>query len=242
MIESATGLILRTRPLTETSLIVHWLTPNFGRIATVAKGAHRPKSPFLGKLDLFYLADFTFSRSRRSDLHTLREVSLRETHSALRRDVLLLHQAAYATAFVELATETETPLFAVYDLTLGFIRHLCDRPATPQTVFAFEFKLLHELGLKPNLEKTKLSPGAKKIIQVLVQRHWPACARLKLTDAQIVELREFLHDFLIFHLGRSPKGRVKALLNENQTTPGMKWLSEKTSLSYTPAAALRSGK
>jgi len=87
MIESATGLILRTRPLTETSLIVHWLTADFGRIATVAKGARRIQSPFLGKLDLFYRADFSFSRSRRSDLHTLREISLRETHSALRQDL-----------------------------------------------------------------------------------------------------------------------------------------------------------
>ena len=81
MIQSATGLILRTRPLTETSLIVHWLTPDFGRMATVAKGARRAKSPFLGRLDLFYLADFSFSRSRRSDLHALREVSLRDTQS-----------------------------------------------------------------------------------------------------------------------------------------------------------------
>jgi DNA repair protein RecO (recombination protein O) len=87
MIQNATGLILRTRPLTETSLIVHWLTPDFGRIATVAKGARRTQSPFLGKLDLFYLADFSFSRSRHSDLHTLREVSLRETHGALRQDL-----------------------------------------------------------------------------------------------------------------------------------------------------------
>ena len=220
MIESATGLILRTQSLTETSLIVHWLTPDFGRIATVAKGAHRPKSPFLGKLDLFYLADFSFSRSRRSDLHILREVSLRETHSALRRDVLLLHQAAYATACVEQATETETPLSAIYDLTLGFFRHLCEQPAKPQTIFTFELKLLHELGLRPDLEKTGLSPGAKKIIQVLIQERWSACARLKLADAQSIELREFLHSFLIFHLGRLPKGRAGALLNENQTTPG----------------------
>jgi hypothetical protein len=42
---------------------------------------------------------------------------------------------------------------------------------------------------------------------------------LKLTDAQTIELREFLHGFLIFHLGRLPKGRAKALLDENQTTP-----------------------
>ena len=110
MIQTATGIILRTRPLTETSLIVHWLTPNFGRMATVAKGARRPKSPFLGKLDLFYLADFSFSRSRRSDLHILREVSLRETHGPLRQNLASLRQAAYAAAFIEQATETETPL------------------------------------------------------------------------------------------------------------------------------------
>src|SRR6185503_10810022 len=98
MIERAQGLVLRTRPFTETSLIVQWLTPEFGRVDTVAKGARRPKSPFRGKLDLFYLADFSFTRSRRSELHTLREVSLRETHATLRRELACLRQAAYAAA------------------------------------------------------------------------------------------------------------------------------------------------
>ena len=42
MIETATGLVLRARPLTETSLIIHWLTPDLGRLATVAKGGAAP--------------------------------------------------------------------------------------------------------------------------------------------------------------------------------------------------------
>src|SRR6185503_5652051 len=106
----ASGIILRTRPLTETSLIVQWLTPDLGRIATVAKGARRPKSPFRGKLDLFYQADFTFLRSRRSQLHLLREVTLREAHVALRQDVPMLQRAAYAVQLLERWTETDTPL------------------------------------------------------------------------------------------------------------------------------------
>ena len=211
MIESATGLILRTRPLTETSIIVHWLTPNFGRIATVAKGARRPKSPFLGQLDLFYVADLAFSRSQRSDLHVLREIGLRELHVPLRQNLPCLRQATYAAAFIEQATETETPLPVVYDLMLGLLKHLCQQSAKPQTIFAVELKLLHELGLEPNWAKTGLSDGAKKIAQVLTQRSWPALARLKLTNAQNAELREFLHGFLIFHLGRLPKGRTAAL-------------------------------
>src|SRR6266850_4980997 len=95
IIESAFGVVVRTRPLTETSLIVHWLTRDLGRLATVAKGALRSKSPLRGKLDLFYTADFSFSRSRRSELHALREVSLRETHSFFRQELGYLQQASY---------------------------------------------------------------------------------------------------------------------------------------------------
>ena len=170
MIESTTGLILRTRPLTETSLIVHWLTPDFGRIATVAKGARRPKSPFLGRLDLFYEADFSFSRSRHSDLHILREAGLRETHGAIREDIWKLRQAAYAAAFIEQATETETPLPAVFELLRGFLDCLCRQKPSAQLVFAFELKLLRELGLNPDLRRTNLTAGAKQIVQRVFER------------------------------------------------------------------------
>ena len=211
MIQSAIGLILRTRPLTETSLIVHWLTPDFGRMATVARGARRPKSPFLGKLDLFYVADFLFSRSRHSDLHILREVNLRELHPALRRNLAGLRQATYATALVEQATEVETPLPAIYELMIGFLNHLGEGAGRPPAVFALELKLLHELGLEPDWNKTRLSPGVKNISRLLVRGGWSAGQRLKLSHVQITELREFLHGFLIFHLGRLPRGRALAL-------------------------------
>ncbi|HEX7576890.1 MAG TPA: DNA repair protein RecO [Verrucomicrobiae bacterium] len=214
MIQNATGLILRTRPLTETSLIVHWLTPTFGRIATIARGARRPKSPFLGKLDLFYLADFSFSRSRHSDLHILREVSLREMHGAIREDILKLGQAAYAAAFLEQATETETPLPAMFELLRGFLDCLCRQKPAAQLVFAFELKLLRELGLNPDLRKTNLTAGVKQIVQVFLKSGWQGCLRLKLARAQTAELRQFLHGYLIFHLGRLPAGRAAALAGE----------------------------
>ena len=163
MIESATGLILRTRPLTETSLIVQWLTPDLGRIATVAKGARRAKSPFAGKLDLFYLADFSFSRSRRSELHTLREVGLRETHRPLRTELGYLRQASYCAALIEQTTESETPLPGVSELMRGLLAHLPSQPPRALTVFAFEMKLLHELGQLPDLTNHNLSQGARRI-------------------------------------------------------------------------------
>ena len=207
MIESATGIILRTRPLTETSLIVNWLTPNFGRISTVAKGARRPKSPFAGKLDLFYEAEFSFSRSRRSELHTLREVSIRQTHPVLRQDLESLQQAAYSAALVEQVTETGTPLPALFELMRGLLDHLQRQASQAQAIYAFELKLLNELGLMPDLDKSHLTPGAKRIVLALSLSEWSAVSRLKLSRCQNVELQEFMREFLIFHLGGIPRGR-----------------------------------
>ena len=214
MIESATGVILRTRPLTETSLIVLWLTSEFGRISTVAKGARRPKSPFVGKLDLFYLADFSFSRSHRSELHALSEVSLRETHSALRNDLGLLQQASYCAALISQTTETETPLPAVYDLMRGMLSHLVQHLPQPQTVFAFEVKLLRELGLSPDLADRKLSVGTKRLLVKLDKMDWSVLSHLKPSVAQTHELQQFLHGFLIYHLGKIPGGRSAALAGD----------------------------
>lgn len=207
MIESATGLILRTRPLTETSLIVNWLTPEFGRISTVAKGARRPKSPFAGKLDLFYEADFSYTRSRRSELHALREVGLRETRSALRRELAYLQQASYAAALIEQTTETETPVPEIFELVREFLNHLPKQPPQPRSLYAFELKLLNILGLKPDLSGSRLTAGTLEIVLALSDKDWPAIALLKSTAVQAKELRQFLHGFLIFHLGKIPKGR-----------------------------------
>jgi DNA repair protein RecO (recombination protein O) len=211
MNETSAGLILRTRLLTETSLIVHWLTPGLGRLATVAKGARRPKSPFRGKLDLFYSADFSFRRSRRSELHNLTEVALRETHSALREDLYRLQQASYCAALIEQTTETETPVPAIFELMRGLLDHLSAQPAAPRTVFAFELKLLRELGLMPDLEQTRLKPETGRLVEALASADWPQLAGLQPDAAQVTELRQFLHGFLIYHLDRMPKGREAAV-------------------------------
>lgn len=209
MDERSPGLILRVHPLTETSLIIHWLTPDLGRLGTVAKGARRPKSPFRGKLDLFYLADFSFARSRRSDLHTLREVELRETHPALRRDLAALQQAAYAAGLVEQATETETPLPEIFRLMLDFLGYLAQHSPELQVIFAFEVRLLEVLGLCPDLAQARLSPGAKQILTALLHSDPATISHLKLTSPQTIEVSSFLHDLLSNHLGRPPKGRAR---------------------------------
>ncbi len=209
--ERATGLILRTRPLTETSLIVHWLTAEVGRVSTVAKGARRPKSSFRGKLDLFYLADFSFQRSRRSELHTLREVGLKSTHAGLREDYARLCQASYCALLVEQVSEVETPVPASFARLCELVGWLDRDRARPQYALAFELQLLHEHGLGPDLSATRLSPAARGLAAHLTVASVEEASRINPLPAVMAELRAFLGGFLVYHWERVPRGRGAAI-------------------------------
>lgn len=216
MMESATGVVLRTQRLTESSLIVRWLTADAGRVATVAKGARRTKSPFAGKLDLFVEADLSFSRSRRSDLHSLREVSVKNFHLPLREAVERLQMAAYCTALIEQTTETDTPLPGLFELLSGLLTQLCESPARPRLIFAFELKLLDSLGLLPAIDQTRLGPAPGELMTALVQGNWATIQELHATAASVKALSAFLRGFLIHHLGKIPKSRSEALKLVNE--------------------------
>ena len=211
--ERTCGVILRTRLLTETSLIVHWLTPDAGRLATVARGARRPKSPFRGKIDLFHEADITFVRSARSELHQLREIALRETFPALRTDWRRLSQAAYAVALIEQTTETDTPLPGTWEIFRGYLSVVNRDPWSPMPVLALELRHLADLGQLPDFDRASLSPAGGELAGRLLELDWAEAGGLAgLGDEDALRsLERFLHGFLIYHLGRLPRGRNEAL-------------------------------
>jgi DNA repair protein RecO (recombination protein O) len=166
MEERSEGIILRTRPLTETSLIVQWITPELGRLATVAKGARRPKSPFAGKLDLGFRAQFSFQRSRRSELHVLREARVTRTHPGLRSNFALLHQAAYFTVLIEQGTERETPLPEIHALLADYLDHLPADDRISEAMFVFEFQFLRLLGVQPEIRHELLEKRFAEILPI----------------------------------------------------------------------------
>lgn len=116
--------MLRKRKFSDTSLIVSWCTESLGCIQTVAKGARRAKSPFAGRLDLFFEAEIQIAASRKSNLHTLTEVVLRETFGGIRTDYLRMQTAAYFVELIEICTERdhrEPELFALLRRAFGYL-------------------------------------------------------------------------------------------------------------------------
>jgi len=156
--ESTTAILLRKRKLSDTSLILSWCTDSLGCIRTVAKGARRAKSPFAGKLDLFFEAEIQIVRSKRSTLHTLREVALRNAYPGIRSTYLRMQTASYFVELVELCTESdhhEPELFALLRRAFGY---LSTRDPTLRVVCHFEAELARIAGVH-DVKKIQHNPA-----------------------------------------------------------------------------------
>lgn len=210
--ERTKGIVLRTRPLTETSLIVHWLTADAGRIATVARGARRVKSAYHGKLDFLHECELTFRRSSKSELHTLREVELLGSFPGLRQDWRRLTQAAYGVALLEQTSEMDTPMPEAWELFRQFWATASEGDLSALTVFALELRYLEQLGQSPDFDRESLPAGSRRLAERLVEAEWGAWLGREVSSDLVAPLGRFLQGFLALHLGRLPKGRAEALL------------------------------
>ena len=145
--QSARGYVIGKMPFGNTSFIVRTLTHPGGRLTFMAKGAARPKSPFAGQIDLFYLADFLYAPARTGEMHALREMKLVEPNLGLRRSYPNLLAAQYFAALIEAATEAGTPLGDEFTLFGKAISYLCETEVTWRAVERFEQRVLALAGV-----------------------------------------------------------------------------------------------
>lgn len=146
-VQPTEAIVIRLTRLTETSLIVHWFTEDFGLVKTVAKGARRPKSQFAGQLDLFFGGEIGFSQARQGDLHVLREVAIRDWREGLRLHYTSTLLAAYFCQLMESAVEPEHPDPGLYDLLKRALNHLAAAPPSLRALRHFEAELARLLGV-----------------------------------------------------------------------------------------------
>jgi DNA repair protein RecO (recombination protein O) len=156
--ESTEAILIRKRKFSDTSLIVSWCTDSFGCVQTVAKGARRLKSPFAGKLDLFFEAEISIMRSRKTDLHTLTEVVLKNPFPGIRTNYLRTQTAGYFVELIEICTERDHREPELFDLLRRAFGYLDANDPTLRAVAHFETELARIAGVH-DVKKLKADPA-----------------------------------------------------------------------------------
>jgi len=141
------GILLRRRKLSDTSLIVSWCTNSLGIINTVARGARRPRSPFRGQLDLFCEAELSIAKSRNSNLHTLREVVVRNAFAGIRTNHRRTQAASYFVELIEVCTEIEHHEPEIFHLLKRAFGYLDQHDPDQRAISHFETELARITGV-----------------------------------------------------------------------------------------------
>ncbi len=144
------ALIWKRIDFRESSRLVTMVSPQ-GKVATLAKGAHRPESPFLGRLDFLNLVDASLSRPR-TGLRLLTAVDLIHEPRALREPRRYL-ASCYLVEITDPMWFEGRPDPELFNLVLGGMTLLerCPLEGLPQVITGLELRLLAHLGTLPQL-------------------------------------------------------------------------------------------
>lgn len=151
MIVKTTGIVLRLDPFSRTSQIISWLTPDHGRVATVAKGAKRPKNNLVGQYDCFYTCELLYYQTHRSTLHILKECSPLSPRTGFRSDWRASLGASYLCSLLNRLTSPGAAQPALYDWANRTLDFLSEQGNSGLVMNWAELKLMKLLGVGPTL-------------------------------------------------------------------------------------------
>lgn len=140
--ESQPVYVLHSYPYLETSLVVELFTRNFGRVATIAKGARRPRSAMRGMLQSFQPLVATWSG--KSELRTLHGMEWQGGLHMLQGQALIC--GFYLNELMLRLLPREDPHQALFEHYEQALQALTGSESRTIVLRRFEIRLLQELG------------------------------------------------------------------------------------------------
>jgi len=146
-LKSDQGIVLRGYPFGEADRVVVILSPNSGKLRTVAKGVRKTKSRFGGRLEPFTHVDLVLYEGR--NLDTITQVEVIEAFPVVRTDLDRVLVAGTMVEAIDAVTqENESSLRAFLLLQRG-LRTLENGPPHADLTTAFLLGIAEVVGIAP---------------------------------------------------------------------------------------------
>ena len=144
-------MILRKIPHSETSEILNVISPDFGKLALIAKGSRRQKSQFAGILIPLQLLQLDYYHKSTRSIQNLKEASITERFQNIQNN---LEHSMIATIMTEITLKTaqeNTETKDKFSFLVNAFRHLnkpCKYPTN--ALIRFWLRWLDLAGYRPN--------------------------------------------------------------------------------------------
>jgi DNA repair protein RecO (recombination protein O) len=149
-LRSDQGIVLRGYPFGESHRVVVLLSPNHGKLRTVAKGVRKTKSRFGGRLEPFTHVDVVLYEG--TNLDTITQVSIINAFPNLRGDLDKVLAAGTMIEVVDAVAQEDEPSQRLFLLLHRGLAVLDAGDLHPDLVTSFLLKAADVIGVAPALE------------------------------------------------------------------------------------------
>lgn len=136
------AFVLHTRPYSNTSLLVEFITPQYGRVPALARSARGMKSRYKGILQLF--TPLLISWSGKRELKTLIDAEFTVGANSLEGQALMC--GFYLNELLMHLIQRDDPYPVVYELYQQTLQQLAEQSHLQGPLRRFEKRLLERLG------------------------------------------------------------------------------------------------
>jgi DNA repair protein RecO (recombination protein O) len=143
------GIVLRSYPFGEANRVVVILSPNNGKIRTVAKGVRKTKSRFGGRLEPFTHVDLVLYEGR--NLHTITQVAVLEPFPSLRNDLDAVVAAGTMVEAADAVAQEDEAAVRLFLLLQRGLKTLEAGERSPDLITSYLLKLAEIVGVAPSL-------------------------------------------------------------------------------------------
>ncbi len=153
--EKTDAIVLRLYEFSETSLVAHLFTREFGRVSALAKGARRARARTIDYMDLLVHAEVVLMRRPTATLATLTDFAVKESYSRIRTDLRRLYAAYLLDELVSEVSHENERNDALYAAAISGLESFDRVPPSAITaaLFSFEARFLSAAGFLPELKR-----------------------------------------------------------------------------------------
>lgn len=143
------GIVLRSYPFGEADRVVVLLSPNSGKLRTVAKGVRKTKSRFGGRLEPFTHVDLVLYEGR--NLDTITQVAVLEPFPRLRADLDAVITAGTMVETADAVAQEDEAAIRLFLLLQRGLKTLESGVRGHDLVTSYLLKLADVVGVAPSL-------------------------------------------------------------------------------------------
>ena len=144
------GIVIAENNMGDYDKMLTILTPNYGKISCVAKGARRPQSALLAGTQLFCFGEYMMYKG--TNTYHINSCETIEIFYNLRTDLDKLKYAIHINKIIQDITEENENCYKILQLFLNTLYTLSETDKNPELIMSiFKLKLLCFLGFTPRI-------------------------------------------------------------------------------------------